>query len=80
MNMLTTKKPATQGEPPGEVHAHKTSDDAKHDRADKGEGEIGCHHAQFAGEGHGNLPGSLRRRGNAKQQKVFRLLVDAGQV
>jgi hypothetical protein len=39
--------------------AYAASDDAEHDRANKGEGEIGGNDAQLAFEGHGSLSGSL---------------------
>jgi hypothetical protein len=44
----------------GKIRTYQTSDDAEHNRANEGDGEVGRNDAQFDGEGHRSLPDSFR--------------------
>ena len=43
--------------------------DTEHDRADKGEGEICGHHAEFADESHGSSPWLIQVAGRTNANK-----------
>jgi hypothetical protein len=52
----------------------KRSDDAEHDCANEGDGEVGRNDAQFADEGHESLLVHFAERSNASAGDVFRLV------